>query len=203
MKSFEQRWHKETRFARFLAICVLFIVAGCGEGNNTRHPNFVVFLADDLGLDWAPCYGDLVSMPNLRALCETGLTFDTVWANPSCTASRASILTGRYTMRHRAGAVRNEPGIETRRLRHREVIIPEALSRIQGANYTNAAIGKWHLADRLNGGTRSAVTSAFQHYVGTSSFNYFEYPKNVDGAIVGSETKYKTTAIVDDAIEWI
>ena len=38
-------------------------------------------------------------MPTLQRMCADGLVFDTVWASPLCTPTRATLLTGQYGFR--------------------------------------------------------------------------------------------------------
>lgn len=66
------------------------------------RPNVVVFLADDLRYDMVGFTGNrIVHTPNLDALAREGLAFSRCFAPaPLCPCSRASILTGQYTMRH-------------------------------------------------------------------------------------------------------
>src|SRR5437016_8261258 len=74
-----------------------------------RKPNFVIFLADDLGCHDLGCWGagDLKT-PNIDALAASGARF-TNWyaAAPVCAPSRAALLSGRYPIR--AGVPTNGP----------------------------------------------------------------------------------------------
>ena len=63
--------------------------------------NVLLLIADD----WSPiagCYGnDVVRMPNVDALAARGTVFSNAFCTtPSCAASRANILTGRYSHTH-------------------------------------------------------------------------------------------------------
>ena len=66
---------------------------------NAQQPNILLVIADDMGLDPVPGYlpgPTKAAMPNLEALMANGLTFDNAWADPLCSPTRATILTGRY-----------------------------------------------------------------------------------------------------------
>ena len=65
--------------------------------------NIVVIIGDDHAAYALGCYGnDRIRTPNLDRLAENGLRFTRAYANaPLCSASRQSILTGRYP--HAAG----------------------------------------------------------------------------------------------------
>ena len=66
---------------------------------NTSPPNIILVIADDVGIDSSPCYeigAEKPNMPNLEALCKSGVVFDNVWATPACSSTRAAILSGQY-----------------------------------------------------------------------------------------------------------
>lgn len=67
-----------------------------------KTPNVLLLIADD----WSPlaaCYGDsVVRTPNIDRLADRGMTFTQAFCTtPSCSASRANILTGLYSHQHR------------------------------------------------------------------------------------------------------
>ena len=84
--------------------------------------------------------------------------------------------------------------------------LPRALSRDGGPGYTTAAVGKWQLADELNGGLDHPSILGFDHYAGNmraaSLESYFAWSEVVNGRMTGGRTGYATSATVDDAIAW-
>lgn len=70
------------------------------------RPNFVVFVLDDLSWHDLGAYGNRdVRTPHLDALAHQGLVFDNAFlTTSSCSASRASLLSGKYP--HQNGATR-------------------------------------------------------------------------------------------------
>ncbi|GAB3993802.1 sulfatase [Spirosoma daeguense] len=62
------------------------------------RPNILFILADDWSYPYASIYGDTtLKTPNLDRLAKHGTVFTNAYcASPSCTPSRAGILTGRY-----------------------------------------------------------------------------------------------------------
>ena len=65
-------------------------------------PNLLFVLADDLGIDAIPGYAlgaQKPTLPTLEGLANNGLRFTQAWANPFCSPTRASILTGKYGYR--------------------------------------------------------------------------------------------------------
>ncbi|MEM7698674.1 MAG: sulfatase-like hydrolase/transferase, partial [Verrucomicrobiota bacterium] len=91
-------------------ICCLFLSTVLSAG---EKPNILLILADDLGWSDLGCYGsDWLETPNLDQLAGDGVRFTNAYAAaPICSASRASILTGRTTARnHFEFVTKNAPG---------------------------------------------------------------------------------------------
>jgi uncharacterized sulfatase len=74
-----------------ILICSLSI-----QAQENQRPNILFCIADDWGRD-APVYGNrFISIPNFDKVAESGVYFTNAYvAAPTCTASRAGILTGR------------------------------------------------------------------------------------------------------------
>ena len=125
------------------------------EPAQARKPNFVIFLADDLGCHDLGAWGATdLKTPNIDALAASGVRF-TNWyaAAPVCAPSRAALLTGRYPIR--AGV----PG-NGQQLRPSERTIA---SLLKPAGYSTGICGKWHL-----GASDETVPNAhgFDRFVG-------------------------------------
>ena len=109
-----------------------------------------------------------------------------------CSPSRASILTGLYTFRHRV--IDNNRPIPPGTL-----YFPQYL---QKAGYATAFMGKWHM-----GGESDAPRPGFDHWVGFYGQGVYVAPKggyqlNVDGKHVPFEG-YMTDVLTDYAVAWI
>jgi len=67
----------------------------------TDPPNVVFILADDLGVNDLSLYGSTFhETPNIDALADKGMKFTQAYAaNPLCSPTRASIMTGLYPSR--------------------------------------------------------------------------------------------------------
>lgn len=95
--------------ARSLTIFVVLLVAivaidSCIAADDSKLPNLVVFISDDLGLFDTSVYGSADSItPTMDRLAATGMTFHNAYvASPSCCPNRFSLLTGLMPARHGA-----------------------------------------------------------------------------------------------------
>lgn len=106
--------------------------------------------------------------PNIDALAQRGVLFRNTWANPSCSPTRACILTGRYPFRTYVGRWIRHPHhsdpIGT--LAAREWTLPEVLDRAQ-IGYAHACVGKWHLGDASLGADTPRIYGGFDHFAGS------------------------------------
>ena len=65
------------------------------------QPNVVLFLADDMGWMDSGVYGSqYYETPNLDRFAKRAMRFTQAYAQPLCSPSRASSLSGQYTPRH-------------------------------------------------------------------------------------------------------
>ncbi len=109
-----------------------------------RKPNVVLIFCDDLGYGDLGCYGSQIPTPNLDRLASEGSRFTQFYsANPVCSPSRASLLTGRYPTR--VGVPHVLFPYSTTGLNAGEVTIAQML---KAQDYATACIGKWHLGHR-------------------------------------------------------
>lgn len=89
---------------RSLALAAALFCAGPAAaqgGKPTPRPNVLVLIADDWSARHAGCYGDkVVTTPNIDRLARAGVLFRRAYTvAPSCTPSRAAILTGQWVHR--------------------------------------------------------------------------------------------------------
>ena len=167
-----------------------------------RPSNVLVLLADDLGVDGVGVYAegvDLPATPSIDGLAARGLLFRNAYANPYCSPSRASFLTGRHPIRH---GVAGNSGPKW--LLPDEVTIPEML-QLAPTTWSSALIGKWHLGIKGYQGELFAPNAAgFDHYAGElgGDTDYFDLLKVTDGVETPVYGKYAATDKVDDALAW-
>ena len=71
----------------------------CAEASESRAPNIILIMADDMGYECIGAYGGTsYSTPNIDQLSAQGMRFEQCHANPACTPSRVKIMTGRYNV---------------------------------------------------------------------------------------------------------
>jgi arylsulfatase A len=105
--------------------------------NDTKKPNIIFILADDLGYAEIGCNGaDKYKTPNIDKLATEGLRFTHAYANPLSGPSRAVLLTGRYNFR--TGATNQDACSEV--FSPTEKMLP---SYLKSAGYVSTSIGKW------------------------------------------------------------
>ena len=91
--------------------------AATSTETETRPPNFVILIGDDMGVETLPCYpvgSQTATTPTLDNLCADGMRFDNFWAQPVCSPTRATILTGQYGFRNGVTVPTVPPNIEYR-----------------------------------------------------------------------------------------
>ena len=69
-----------------------------------KRPNVLIFMMDDVGWGDLGCYGGGVAVgaptPNFDKLARGGLQLTSCYSEPSCSPSRATLMTGRVPNRH-------------------------------------------------------------------------------------------------------
>jgi len=148
------------RTLSLLAGICLFLSLSAGD-----PPNVVFILADDLGVNDLSLYGSKFhETPNIDALAEKGMTFTQAYsANPLCSPTRASIMTGLYPSRIgittpvcHLNTLVLEKQLEASAPPGKKTLNAVSLTRFKTEYYTlseafkdrgyaTAHIGKWHL----------------------------------------------------------
>jgi arylsulfatase A-like enzyme len=113
-----------------------------------KRPNIVMLMTDDTGWNDFGCYslggkGLGHPTPNVDRICKEGAVFTNWYGQASCTAGRASFITGRIPIRSALSIV-VAPGDENR-LRKETPTIAEFF---QKNGYSTYFSGKWHLGDK-------------------------------------------------------
>lgn len=129
-----------------------------------EKPNIVLIFVDDLGYGDIACYGnEKVKTPNLDRLAAEGQRWTSFYAAGStCVPSRRGLMSGRHP-----ALLKDQPiGI-----RERDVLLPSMLKR---EGYTNAILGKWHLAgypEDFGKAPMHPLNCGFDYHFGTPGSN--------------------------------
>ncbi|MBX7075252.1 MAG: arylsulfatase [Pirellulales bacterium] len=110
-------------------------------------PNIVVIMTDDVGWGDLGCYGGGAMRgaptPNLDRIAAEGMRFVNYYGQSSCTAGRASFITGRIPIRTSLSCVMapGDPNGLTK-------VTPTIAQALKAQGYTTVQLGKWHLGDQ-------------------------------------------------------
>lgn len=127
------------------------MVSACGSGDPAKSaspPNILIITVDNLGYGDLHCYhaASPVQTPNIDRLAAEGARLTSFYtASPTCTASRAALLTGRIPQRNKLdyqlGGIEGNYGTG---LSHSEILIPQIIKQAP-AHYATGAFGKWNI----------------------------------------------------------
>ncbi|MDG1805461.1 sulfatase-like hydrolase/transferase [Flavicella sp.] len=169
---------------------------------DSDHPNVLLIIADDMGMDASPYDTSFNGartrkpvMPNVQKLYEDGIRFENAWVYPTCSPTRAAIITGKPS---------TQTGIETPgdHLTGSEKLLQAFINENTNDAYDTGVFGKWHLS------TNSSVIEpmGIDTYKGTTSggvSDYYVWTLEEDGFSTSITDYYTTTAYTDYAKEWI
>lgn len=162
------------------------------EGAKPR--NVVFILTDDHRYDAMGFMGHpFLKTPHLDSIAAAGVHLKNAFVTTSlCSPSRASILTGLYTHKHRV--IDNNRAVPEGTL-----FFPQYM---QKAGYTTGYFGKWHMGggddDPRPGFDRWVSFKGQGHYLPPSP----DYTINVDGKRV-KQKGYITDEMTDYALDWL
>ncbi|HEU5181334.1 MAG TPA: sulfatase-like hydrolase/transferase [Candidatus Polarisedimenticolia bacterium] len=214
-------------------VCLSLAVLSLPGGNASAalqdsKRNVLVIVADDFGVDqlqrYVDHFGNILDAaghridapdtPNIDRLADAGVSFENVWSSPVCSASRAGLLTGTYSVHNSIFDVvlKDTPGMSTSM-----ITIAEALSATKG--YHSALFGKWHLGTNLPTDQgfevfKGAMDAALDdYYMWEKRESVHRYDSVLHKVLVGdwtipkptskSNDNYATFVNVDDASSWI
>ncbi len=163
-----ERPHEPNRrqFLKTLAAAGAFTAApNAWTAPASQKPNIILFLVDDMGWMDSTVYGSqYYDTPNVERLSKLSMRFTEAYAaNPLCSPTRASILTGKYPARLNfttpGGHLPPRPELKLLPETgppHEKVLLPESrrflpleehtlAEALKDTGYKTAFIGKWHM----------------------------------------------------------
>jgi arylsulfatase A-like enzyme len=166
--------------------------------------NVLIIVGDDIGAERLNGFvkgsstASTVPAENIAKLRKAGVTFTSAWAYPTCSPTRAALLTGAWA--HRIGILKPEDVKATLSLPSGIKLLPSAMP----PDVVSGLFGKWHLSDTGS----DPVTLGFERFVGflgggvTSYKKWKKYDSRTD-----AETEdfgaYTTAFFVNEALSWI
>lgn len=168
-----------------------------------QQPNIVLIVADDMGWRDIGYNHSEIRTPTLDRLARGGVTLNRFYAQPSCSPTRAALMTGKSP--RRLGIVnplskKNPTGLP---LSERTLA-----ARLRDAGYQTTLTGKWHLGPRDMRYHPNA--RGFDHFYGnlTGGVGYYDkvhgggYDWQRNGTTVRDEG-YSTHLIAEEAVSVI
>ena len=188
---------------KFFALSLLLI---CGSLQaNSKKPNVIIFLVDDLGWADISLRGAPIDTPNIDSLFKEGITLDRFYATPICSPTRAALMTGRDPMRLGIAYGVVMPWMNNG-IHPDEHFMPESF---KAENYQTAIVGKWHLGHSQQIFHPNA--RGFDNFYGHmhTEVGYFPPFANQGGidfqrnGVTISDQGYETFLLAEEATRWI
>ena len=187
-----------------LIVILLFSCNKDDENNNSSNPtenipNILLIIADDLGKDAVNGFyeGSIKpTTPNIDAIRNSGLTFTNFWSYPTCSPTRASILTGKYGYRTGVKWAGDEISLSGKS-------VQKYINEETNNQYSTAIVGKWHLSG--NSSTFNPEILGIDYYAGLirgEPQSYYNWLLTEDGTS-NIETEYTTTKFTNLATDWV
>jgi arylsulfatase len=131
-----------------MKLCLILLLAGVGLGFAAEarplsgsRPNIILIITDDQGWGDLSCTGNPhLKTPNLDRLHSGGTRFSDFHVSPTCSPTRAALLSGRHEFKNGV----THTILERERLTLDAVTIAQVL---QESGYHTGVFGKWHLGD--------------------------------------------------------
>ena len=128
----------------FASMCVALFFASTvnAQEKPKRPPNVIIVYADDLGYGDLGCFGaKKIKTPHLDKMAKEGSRFTSFYvAQAVCSASRAALMTGKYS--NRTGILGALGPANKNGLPREHTTMAEMLKSL---GYATSMIGKWHL----------------------------------------------------------
>ena len=191
-------------------VFVLHAAAGVHlHAAETRRPNIIIVMPDDVGYGDFACLGNpVIKTPAVDAFWRQSVRLTDFHVSPTCAPTRAALLTGRHEFKS---------GV-THTINERERLSPDAVTLAQvlkSAGYATGIFGKWHLGDEperwpdkrgfdemfIHGG--GGIGQTFPGSCGDAPGNMYFDPAILHNGEFVETRGYCTDIFFSRAIEWM
>jgi arylsulfatase B len=188
-----------------IAIVLAFTACGNPSGHKKKEtrPNFLVIIADDAGWNDVGYHGSAINTPNIDKLAGEGARLNRFYACPTCSPTRATLLTGKPASR--MGILAPISGRSEKTLPDSLETLPQVLKK---HGYKTALSGKWHLGLKPETGPEAYGFDFSYGFLHGQIDQYTHHYKNGDrswhrnGEFIDEEG-HSTDLITWDAIQQI
>jgi arylsulfatase A-like enzyme len=188
MRPFQPRRGVSKSCIRFGLIAALISGwAAAAAAGTQRAPNILVLMADDLGWNDVGYHGSEIRTPSIDSLASEGVRLERHYVYPTCSPTRAGLLTGRNPARFAIQgpiAGRSEEALPS------DTATLAGLLRTRG--YSTALAGKWHLGLRPEVGPRKYGFDRSYGYLHGQLDQYTHRYKN------GDRTWHRNDSFIDE-----
>ncbi len=198
----------------FLVVTAVGFLLSQQSVAQTKRPNIIFILADDLAQADLGCYGNPFNeTPNIDRIAKSGIKFTQSYsACPVCSPSRAAIMTGKHPARLKltnflVGERTDSlspllPAKWTKYFGASEITLAE---RLKTQGYRTGFVGKWHLGggDSLAPWGQGFDYSRMIGKNGLDYYNYGIYEDSFQKTFEDKGTTYLTDKLTDYALDFV
>ena len=210
--------------SKYIIILIVLLLCTPSCIAQSKQPNIVFILADDLGWSDVTLYGKtkLYQTPNLERLAARGITFTRAYAaSPLCSPTRASILTGQTPARNgitaptaHLGKVKLKASLQKNPNPGNKSVILESVTRLDNnlptlvkqfkkAGYATAHFGKWHLGAYPYSPLQHGFDVDIPHFAGPGPAGSFVAPWKFKNFKENYAKEHIEDRMADEAVSWL
>ena len=193
----------------FRRLLFLFLLVPIQTTLAADRPNIIIVMPDDVGYGDFSCNGSpIVRTPHIDALAKQSVRFTDFHVSPTCSPTRAALMTGRHEFRS---------GV-THTIYERERLSPKVTTlaqMLESAGYATGIFGKWHLGDEaayqpekrgfdevfIHGG--GGIGQTFPGSCGDAPGNMYQDPAILHNGTFVKTKGYCTDLFFEQARAWI
>jgi len=198
---------KKNGVSRFIIIVFVLsfsvLMAQNKKETKKESPNIIVIIADDMGWNDVGYNGSEIKTPNIDNLAKNGVQLNRFYVSPTCSPTRAALLTGRPASR--MGILAPISDKSELKLPDSIPTLPQLLKK---NGYETALIGKWHLGLQLSSSPKAYGFDYSYGFLHGQIDQYTHLYKNGDqswyrnGKFI-EEKGHTTDLVTQESIKWL